>query len=353
MKKLLQLAVLFLTTVTFAQVGHVMQGIGSVNMSMGGAATAQPLDISGALQWNPAAISVFDDKIINFDIGLFFSSPELSASLPAGMMGEGSPAVSGITKDDKGVSPMPALAMVWGKEDSKHTFGVSVFGISGFGVTFPEEKNNPMSPTFNPTLNSNPISYAQNMGGFGHFESNYMLLQVGVTWAYEITEKFSIGIQPTINYGALKMEPNPIASPGAAGYPKSDNASAIGFGGQIGLFYDSKEGVKIGASYKTEQEFGDLEFDNKYLDGTEAPGADFKMNYPSILSFGLGYSIEDFDFAVDYRLIDYENTDGFIKKGWTQTGSVKGFGWKNVNVLSAGIQYKGIERLPLRVGYTY
>jgi long-chain fatty acid transport protein len=32
---------------------------------------------------------------------------------------------------------------------------------------------------------------------------------------------------------------------------------------------------------------------------------------------------------------------------------VKGFGWKNMNVISVGLQYKGIEKLPLRVGYTY
>ena len=174
MKNIFKLAVLLFTTSLFAQAGHIMQGAGSVNMSMGGAATAQPIDISGALQWNPAAISVFDSKIINFDIGAFFSSPELSSSLPAGMMGPGSPAVSGITKDDRGVSPMPALAMVWGKEGSKHTFGASAFGISGFGVTFPEEANNPMSTSFNPTLNSNPINYPQQAGGFGHIESDYM-----------------------------------------------------------------------------------------------------------------------------------------------------------------------------------
>ena len=139
MKNLLRLAVLLFTTATFAQAGHIMQGVGAVNMSMGGAATAQPLDISGALQWNPASISTFDSKILDFNIGAFFSSPELSSSLPAGMLGPGAPAVSGVTKDDRGVSPMPALAMVWGKEDSKHTFGASAFGISGFGVTFPKK----------------------------------------------------------------------------------------------------------------------------------------------------------------------------------------------------------------------
>jgi long-chain fatty acid transport protein len=44
--------------VMMAQVGHLIQGIGSVNMSMGGAATGQPIDISGALQWNPAELQI-------------------------------------------------------------------------------------------------------------------------------------------------------------------------------------------------------------------------------------------------------------------------------------------------------
>lgn len=357
MKKLLRLAVVLLTTATFAQAGHIMQGVGSVNMSMGGAATAQPLDISGSLQWNPAAISVFDSKIINFDIGAFFSSPELSASLPAGMMGPGSPAVSGVTKDDRGVSPMPALAYVYGKEGSKHTFGASAFGISGFGVTFPQETNLPMDANGNPNASwnpneSNPINYPQNMNGFGHIESDYMLLQVGLAWAYEVTDNFSIGVQPTVNYAALELAPNPTANPNASGYPVSDKASAIGFGAQFGLFYNSPSGFKAGASYKTTQKFEDLEFENTHLNNTTSTNA-FNMDYPAILSFGLGYSTGDIDLAVDYRFVDYENTNGFSEKGWNQTGSVKGFGWKNINILSVGLQYKGFEKFPLRVGYTY
>ncbi len=347
-----------LSALVYGQAGHVMQGVGAVNMSMGGAATAQPLDISGALQWNPAAISTFDSKILDFSIGAFFSSPELSGGLPAGAMGPGSPAVSGITKDDRGISPMPSLAMVWGKEDSKHTFGVSAFGISGFGVTFPEEANNPMSPTFNPALNSNPMNYPQQAGGFGHLESDYMLLQVGLAWAYELTDNFSIGVQPTVNYAALELAPNPTASPNAAGYGISDKASAIGFGAQFGVFYDTQKGMKFGLSYKTTQSFSDLEFKNTHLDNAVTEN-EFNMDYPAILSFGIGYSKADFDLALDYRRVDYKNTDGFAEKGWViaengfPTGAVKGFGWKNINIISVGLQYKGIEKLPLRFGYTY
>lgn len=337
----------------YSQAGHIMQGVGAVNMSMGGASTAQPLDISGAMQWNPATLSVFDSKIIKLDVGLFFSSPELSGALPAGMLGPGAPGVSGTTKDDRGVSPMPALAMVWGKEGSKHTFGVSAFGISGFGVTFPEEANNPFSATFNPMENSNPINYPQAAGGFGHIESDYMLLQVGATWAYQLTDKFSIGVQPTINYAALELAPNPTASPtAAAGYPTTDKASAIGFGAQFGLFYDTGFGLKFGASYKMPQTFLKFKFDNTYLDNSTSKN-EFQMDYPAIFSVGLGYSEGDIDLALDFRTVDYENTAGFANTGWTQTASVAGFGWKDIYILSAGLQYKGISKLPLRFGYTY
>lgn len=338
---ILTLSALLMTTVTFSQAGHIMQGVGAVNMSMGGAATAQPLDISGALHWNPATISAFEGNILKVDVGLFFSSPELSSTVPE-FDGEGQPTgnfFSGTTEDDRGISPMPALAYVWSKPESKHTFGVSAFGISGFGVTFPESM-------------SNPINMPQANGGFGRIESDYMLLQVGFAWAYEITDELSVGVQPTFNYAALELMPNPTANPNQAGYPSTDKASAIGFGGQIGVFYNSSSGFKAGVSYKTTQNFGDFELENTYLDGSTSTN-DFNMDYPAILSFGLGYSLGDIDLAVDYRMVDYENTDGFSTVGWTETASVAGFGWENINIVSAGIQYKGINKLPIRLGYTY
>lgn len=363
---IIRLFLLFFTSAVFSQAGHIMQGVGAVNMSMGGASTAQPLDISGAMQWNPAALSTFNSKILKLDVGLFFSSPELSSTLPPNMLWQpgdfgpgapGSPQVNGTTKDDRGMSPMPAIAMVWGKEGSKHTFGASAFGISGFGVTFPQETNLPMDMGGNPNPNwdpnnSNPINWPQALRGFGHIESDYMLLQVGLAYAYEISDKFSIGVQPNINYAALELAPNPTANPTMAGYPTTDKASAIGFGAQFGLFYDSGFGLKLGASYKTAQKFSELEFNNTYLDNSTAKNK-FQMDYPAIMSVGVGYSTSDIDLALDFRRVDYENTEGFAETGWTQTASVAGFGWKNISILSAGLQYKGIDKLPLRFGYTY
>ena len=342
---ILKILYLVFSVSAMAQTGHILQGTGSVNMSMGGASTAQPIDIAGALQWNPASISTFDGTIISFDIGLFSSSPALYSTVPE-FNSMGQPTgnfFSGVTNDDRGLSPMPALAIVWGKEDSKHTFGASAFGVSGFGVTFPESM-------------TNPINMPQSMGGFGRIESDYILLQIGLSYAYEITDKLSIGIQPNIDYATLELMPNPTAKPNMFGFPSADKASAIGFGGQIGLFYDTKSGLKLGASYKTNQYFGEFEFENTYPDGTDGTNT-FQMDYPAIVSLGLGYSMNNFDFALDFRRVLYEDTEGFSKTGWdfdnNMLPSVAGFGWENISILSAGLQYKGINKLPLRLGYTY
>ncbi len=338
MKKLI-LNVLFIIAsgLMMGQTGHIMQGIGSVNMSMGGAATGLPVDVSGSLQWNPAGISQFDSKILAIDAGLFFSSPEVSSTAP---LPDFSGTISGVTEDDRGTSILPSIGMVFGKADSKHTFGVSAFGISGFGVTFPESM-------------SNPINFPQAMGGFGRVESDYQLLQVGLSYAYEVSTNFSVGIAPTINYAALALEPNPIASPTMAGYPTSEQTSAIGFGFQAGVLYMTDSGFNIGASYKSTQHFSDFEFTSDYLDGTTAEGPAFHMDYPAIYSVGVGYMGDNFDFGLDYRYVDYKNTDGFEASGWTPTASVAGFGWENISIISAGFQYKGIDKLPLRLGYTY
>ena len=51
------------------------------------------------------------------------------------------------------------------------------------------------------------------MGGFGRIESDYILLQIGFAWAYEISDQFSICIQPTFDYATLELMPNPTANP--------------------------------------------------------------------------------------------------------------------------------------------
>ncbi|WP_179345686.1 OmpP1/FadL family transporter [Winogradskyella ursingii] len=340
-KNLFIFGMIIFTSATIAQSAHILQGAGSVNWSMGGAATGQPIDISGALQWNPAAISVFDGTIVNLDIGIFSSSPELFSTVPE-VDSDGMPTgnfITGNTEDDRPLIPLPSLAIVFGKSDSKHKFGASIFGISGAGVDFPEST-------------TNPINFPQSLGGFGGVKSEYAIIQLGLTYAYKVSENFSIGIKPAYNLSTLELAPNPTAPPTSAGYPSTDTATATGLNAQIGLFYDTQTGFKAGVSYSTKIKFDDFELENTYLDGSTSTN-NFNIEYPAIFSVGLGYSKNDFDLALDYRHVAFKNTEGLAPVGWNQDGTVKGFGWQNISIISAGIQYKGIDRLPLRLGYTY
>ncbi len=360
MKNLLISFFAILSFSLFAQTGHVLQGAGAVNFSMGGAGTALPIDVNGALQWNPASITAFDRNEIALSVAYFTAAPSVYAKVVQPDGQGGTLTFQGTTKDEKGASPLPTLGAVFAKPDSKFAFGISAFGISGFGVDYPATTNlpTPGNPNFDPN-NSNPLLYPQNFGGFGHLNSNYQLMQLGLTAAYELTEGVSIGLAPTFNYSSLLIEPVPIAAPTEKGYPLGENASALGIGAQAGLFFHLPAGINFGLAYKSTQYFKDLEIDGKYADGSAAPTTVFNMNYPAIITAGLAYTNENFDVAVDYRFINYQKTAGFEKSGWVigengfPTGAVAGFGWKDVNVVAAGVQLKMIEKLPIRFGYTY
>jgi len=180
-----------------------------------------------------------------------------------------------------------------------------------------------------------------------------MLLQVGFTWAYQINENFSIGIEPTFNYQSLEISPNPLVQPGSNGYLKSESTSAIGYGAQVGVYYDSKSGFTAGASYKSKQYMADFSFDGDDSNGNV--GKDFTMNFPAIASVGVGYTTPSgmFDFAVDYRRVFYSSTEGFQESGWAANGTVNGFGWDDMDIISAGVQINAVDRMPIRLGYTY
>jgi long-chain fatty acid transport protein len=126
--------------------------------------------------------------------------------------------------------------MVWEKRQQTYIWCFRIWD-SGFGVTFPES-------------NTNAINMPQSDGGFGRIQSDYQLLQVGLTYSYKISEQLSVGLAPTFNYSSLKLAPNPLSSPSPTlGYPVSDKATALGLADNSEYFtIPAKE--KLGASIK-------------------------------------------------------------------------------------------------------
>ncbi|MBI3861107.1 MAG: hypothetical protein HY290_04345 [Planctomycetia bacterium] len=71
---------LFCHTTAFGQIGAILSGIGPVNRSMGGAATAAPLDTLGAFQWNPATITALPNSA-DFGLELLVPQSRLGSSV--------------------------------------------------------------------------------------------------------------------------------------------------------------------------------------------------------------------------------------------------------------------------------
>ena len=324
-----------------AQTGHALNGVGAVNQSMAGAGTALPLDPSGAIHWNPASISGLETSEIQFSMEMMRPSLTLesTAFVPDGL--GGFVPFSGSTEGTDGIFAIPSFGMVY-KTDGPWTFGMGAYGISGFGVNYPGDA-------------MNPITAPQSDGGFGSIYSQFGMLQVAPTFAYQVNDKWSIGFAPTINQAVLAVDPFPAAAPGAAGYPSATHtASAWGYGGQIGVYYmDDMSGLSFGASYKSTQKFEDFEWNvNPYVDmfGGTVDLLSFGMDYPAMASVGVGFSgMEGWKFAFDARYIDYANTNGFGDPGF-EDGVVDGFGWDSIMVFALGAQYEVDDCLSFRFG---
>ena len=332
----------------WAQSGHVLDAVGAVNQSMGGAGTALPLDAIGALHWNPASITGLKRSEIGFAFTAFDPDTTLGSRVEANAFGPGFPsgAVAGSTNSDVDINPIPSLAVVYRDPDSLWTFGLGGFAIGGFGVDYPADPSNPIL-TPQPPLGGM---------GFGAIYSEFQLMQFAPTAAYEFGNGWSAGFAPTFNWASLAIDPFSAATPNANGtYPSAAHGDAVwGLGFQVGLFYQTCDSPwSFGASYKSPQWFQTFE-----MNGVDHLGAPrlltLDLDYPAIVSLGVGYcGVPRTKIACDVRYIDYENTDGFQSAGFDATGAVTGFGWDSIWVVATGIEYELFPRLHCRAGYTF
>src|SRR5262245_7113922 len=94
------------STSTFGQ-GFVLPGLGPINRSMGGAATAAPLDAVGALNWNPATISGLSQSRVDIGVEAIYNRNTVQTSLFRGTPGE----ITGESESDVGVWALPAIGI--------------------------------------------------------------------------------------------------------------------------------------------------------------------------------------------------------------------------------------------------
>jgi long-chain fatty acid transport protein len=344
-------------SVGYAQTGHVMNGVGPIDQAMGGAGMAAPQDALTALHWNPA--SLFAVPGTSFDLGIQLMMPtgSISSSVQANAFGPpfGPPAtLQGTTDSEAGPFPIPAIGFTFVKPDSRFAFGLSAFGVGGFGVDYALSSSNPI---LTPQMPNGGM-------GFGAMNSTFMLLQVSPTMAYKLNENLWVGFAPTFNMASLELSVFPATAPqfiDAFGtpsvpqddlplYPDAPATWAAGYGFQVGV-HAQMDDLSLGISYKSPQKFQDFEYEPETAG---APDYTFEMDFPMIVSGAVAYTgVENLLLAADVRYIDYANTAGFDKTGFDSNFAVQGFGWDAVTVVALGAQIEVSEQFPVRIGYAW
>lgn len=341
---------LIIPSAAVAQFGSTLSGLGPVNRSMGGAATAAPLDAVGALQWNPATITALPSSM-DFGLELLLPHSKLASGIPADSLGQGLPQVdlSGVTRSDNNVFPLPEFGLIHNAQDSPLAFGLGVLSVGGFGVNYPGSGTNPL---LTPPL--------PNGLGVGPVHTQYQLLQVVPTVAVQVTERFSIGFSPIVDLAGLSADPGIVAAPDNANgngfptYPPLNHGTfQWGAGFQVGAYYVTETCWQLGASFRSTQWFNDFEYNTR--DQIGAPrNVQFGFDAPMIVSLGTAYSgIDRLLLAVDARYFNYEDTRGYSDSGFAADGSVAGLGWSDVFAVSTGVQYLLTDAASVRAGYSF
>ena len=189
------LVMLAVNAVSHAQ-GIMLSTSGTVNRSMGGAATAAPIDVNGTLQWNPAGLTQLRSQAtLSADLVL----PVLTTSSSiAGL-------VSGSSDAEPGVSAVPNFGLVHSNEDSLLSYGFGVAGVAGFRTNYSSSMTNPI---FTPQANTPGAP-----GGFGRLYTEAAFLEIGPSVGVQLTDNLSAGFGPTITLGQLIVDPLIFVAP--------------------------------------------------------------------------------------------------------------------------------------------
>ena len=314
--------------------GVLAQGIyipvaGPVSRSMGGATTAVPLDGIGAFYWNPATISGLPASELAFGADLLFAAIQLRSSVGP---------VSGSSKGEPGGVLIPNVGWVHRGTNPRITFGLGILSVAGF-------KTNYASSFTNPILTPQP-------NGVGRLYSEAQFAQITPVMSFQLTERLAVAVGPMITLGALVADPLLFIAPNANGYP-TGRGTQVRFGGgvQAGVYVKSGGHWDFGASVKSPQWLPKFRYGTEDAAGGPRFG-EVDVDLPLIVSFGAAYRATDnILWSVDYRYFDFSHAAGLGDTGFTADGALRGLGWRSVNGLATGIQYRISDTLVIRGAY--
>jgi len=308
MKRVLAIS-LVATTALFATNGDHLISVGTKARGMGGAGIGISHCAESTLQ-NPALITCTKGTSVSFGGTIFM--PDVSAK-----MGQ-----APYKDSDADLSVIPGVAISH-KIDDNWYVGIGMWGTAGMGVDYRDAKQSQVD------------------SGNMHMVTNLQLMQFGVSLAYT-QANFGIAVTPLVQYGSLDINYQDMQGKNVGDGVAQD----LGYGANLGAYYDFSNGFKMGAVYKTKI---DMEYKHQLSRATQ-PFVDAgifpqamgdHLEQPSEAGVGISYEYLNNTFALDYKQIYWSDAKGY-----------KEFGWDDQDVIALGYQYKQ-ACWSFRLGYNH
>lgn len=341
-------AVLGFSSSAFATNGYQLIGVGAYQKSLGGAVTANPGTAMTAVT-NPAGLTRVG-KRADFSMEAFMPDRQSDFAATGGNEADSSAGLYGV----------PAIGWVApASEDSEYYFGGGMFGTSGMGVDYGQ------------TLMMGAPSFLPPGELYWDGYSNIAFWQMAPALARDVNDKLSVGLSLNIDYQSVAFKQRvaeDVDGDGATdftvqNFDLSRGASAFGLGLTAGLLYDVNPGVTLGLSYKSKQNFSELEYQLSSGDvtnpktGAPLQGGTYRLDldFPQQLAAGVAVRATDkLTVSADIKWIEWSDTmNKLAVKG--PNGSVVHMdpGWDDQTVYAVGLEYAVNERANIRAGFNY
>jgi long-chain fatty acid transport protein len=312
--------------------GYFANGYGTNYKAMAGAGVALYLGTQ-APATNPAAMA-FLGKRYDFGIEVFNPNRQFSVTgSPSGFPGTFGLAPGTVESGSK-YFPIPSLGANW-KVGENGTFGFSAYGNGGMNT-----------------------DYAAAVFGVAPAGVDLSQMFLAPTYAYKLGSHHSLGISAILAYQRFEakgLQAFGNFSSDATSLTNKDHANSYGAGVRVGYLGELEDWLSVGASYQSR--IAMTKFDRYSGLFAEKGGFDIPQTFTG------GVAVKPADkltVALDVQWINYESVksvanDFLPNLGLAALGTTSGagFGWHDMTIYKAGLQYEANRDWVLRAGYSY
>jgi long-chain fatty acid transport protein len=317
--------------------GYFVEGVSARDQALGGAGMANPADALTNAN-NPAGLVDVGHQF-NGDISAFMPSRQYYASPGPGFVAPGT------VSSSRDVFAIPAIGYSL-PLNADQAFGFSMNGNGGMNSTYAGNTRNPNCASLGSS------SQGVFCGGRAGVDLNQALISVGYAQRFG---NVSLGIAPTFVtqlFSAYGLRAFSSMSSNPANLTDRSVAWSFGAGVRAGALYRVNEQFSVGlAGSSPIWATGFTQYS-----GLFAQGGGF--NVPGTIGAGVSYKVlPTFAVMLDWKHIFYSSVKSIGNQMTAPyllgSDNGAGFGWRDVDVIALGLEWKYSDAITLRTGYAH